>query len=241
MKRTGLPFARYSLFGALCLLACTTSCKGTKLFKDNFDADAAGGPPALSPPGSPAGDEIYIATSTAAHKPQVVSDSVLGSKALKHVNVDTTLPLRYVGFLSKSSSIPADKKIRATWNGRIDLASGGSGLDVWLGDSHFAAIASLRFKNGDVQLQTSGGASPTYETIGAYTENATHSATITVDKAVGQYSVVIMPLGITSGWRPVLSQPAMNASRPTLYLWFFEPAHSSGFYTIDDVLIRMLD
>ena len=79
------------------------------------------------------------------------------------------------------------------------------------------------------------------DTIVAYTEIAAHSATITLDKAIGQYSVVIMPLGITSGWRPVLSRQAMNASRPTLYLWFFEPGHSSGFHTIDDVLVRRLD
>lgn len=241
MMRKSIPFPRCFRIGALCLLACATSCKGTTLFKDHFEADAVGSPPALSPPGSPTGDEIYIATSTAAHKPQVVNDSVLGSKALKYVNVDTNVPFRYVGFLSKSSDIGPTKKIRATWNGRIDLASGGSGLDVWLGDSHFAAIASLRFKGGDIQLQTSGGASPTYETIGSYVENATHSATITVDKALGQYSVVIMPLGIASGWRPVLSQPAMGAARPTLYLLFFEPVNSSGFYAVDDVLIRRLD
>jgi hypothetical protein len=158
------------------LNACATS----KLFHANFDADSVGAPPATNPPGLPIGDQIWVADQSDL---TVVQSPELNSKAVSYRNLNLGLWQRYVGFFSQTTAMPANQQFRASWNGRIDLTSTGSGLEIWLGDGHFAPIAAFRFKNGQVRLQTSGGSSPTYETIGSYNESETHTVFITVDRA----------------------------------------------------------
>jgi hypothetical protein len=158
---------------------------------------------------------------------------------VSYQNLDLSIPQRFVGFFSATTALPANQKFRARWNGRIDLTAAGSGLEVWLGDGHFGQIADFRFKNGEVRLKTSGGSSPTYETIGTYNESESHTALITVDKAAGQYSLVIIPGSVLSGWRPVLSSEAVKTSNPTLYFHYYEEGkHGTGKYVVDNILIE---
>lgn len=239
--RTVSAARRLSSLGIpLCACAIAGSCASGTLFRDDFGGHQVGQPPSLNPPGPPPGDEINISGIgiQPEHMPIVISDAALGSKALRYAETDSPLGNPYVAFVSAASSLPANQTFRAVWTGRIDLDPDGSGLDVWLGDTHFEVIAAIRFKNGNVLLRTSGGAEPSYELLGPYQEGANHTVFITVDKGPGQYSAVVMPFNVTSGWRPVLSTSAMSPSRPTLYMHFSEESRSSsGYYAIDEVHI----
>ena len=218
------------------LLACAVlnGCATSTLFHADFDADSIGAPPATNPPGLPSGDQIWVGDESDLI---VVQSPELNSKAASYRNLNLSLPQRYVGFFSQTTQMPANQKFRASWNGRIDLTSTGSGLEVWLGDGHFGAIADFRFKDGQVHLKTSGG----YETIGNYNESETHTVFITVDKSVAQYSLVIIPGSVLSGWRPVLSTSVMNTSTPTLYFYYYEDGKSgAGKYVVDNIIIEKI-
>jgi hypothetical protein len=214
-----------------------SGCASGTLFHDDFDADAAGGPPNSSPAGPPTGDLIYIADSSNPQQLVVVNSSALNSRALQYSNVNLPPPNRFVGFMSKEEALPANQKFRAIWVGRIDLTSSGSALDIWLGDSHFKAIAALRFDNGEVFVRTSSNPEA-YESIGTYSESANETVIISVNKGTQQYSAIVG--GDASGWRPVLDASALTTDRPTLYFWFSEPVSSSAKYVVDNVAIEKI-
>jgi hypothetical protein len=214
-----------------------SGCASGTLLSAKFDADSVGSAPNKSLPGSPAGDEIYLADpSNASNQVRVVNSGALASKSLRYSNVNMPVNSRYVGFLSKQTALPANQKFRAIWVARPNLDGSGSALDVWLGDSHFKSLAALRLDAGQVLLRTSNA--PQYESIGSFSETENHTVIITVDKQTQQYSIVMMPGSVLSGWRPVLNADALNTERPTLYLHFGENASSSRNYVIDNIAIE---
>jgi len=215
-------------------------CATGTLFRANFDADAVGALPNTSPPGAPVGDFIYLSDPTGTPgQITVVNSAALSSKSLQYANIDIPVFYRYVGFMSTEEMLGANQKFRAIWNGRLDLATNSSALDIWVGDGHFSSLAAIRFKNGQVLLRTSD--TPTYENIGSYSESQNHVVTITVDKATQKYSVVMIPGSVLSGWRTVLHPAALSTDRPTIYFHFSENASSSGKYVVDNVLIEKVD
>jgi hypothetical protein len=224
------------LISAFILSGCATG----PLFRANFDADAVGAQPNTSPPGAPVGDFIYLSDPTGTPgQVTVVNSSALSSKSLQYSNIDIPVYYRYVGFMATEEVLGAQQKFRAMWNGRLDLANNSSALDIWLGDGHFSSLAAIRFKNGQVLLRTSD--TPTYETIGSYSESQNHVVTITIDKATQKYSIVMIPGSVLSGWKPVLHTAALSTDRPTIYFHFSENASSSGKYVVDNVLIEKVD
>jgi hypothetical protein len=183
--------ARYSaaILTALALGACAS---GT-LFRADFDADALGSLPDTTPPGNPTGDVIYVSDPTnALGQLAVVNSGALASKSVQYSNVNVPVYSRFVGFMSKEEVLPANQKFRALWAGRANLDPSGSPLDIWLGDSHFKALAAMRLENGQVRLRTSN-APPQYENIGSYSESENHAVFITIDKGTQQYSIVMFP------------------------------------------------
>jgi hypothetical protein len=222
---------------ALMPMALGGCASGTLLHAD-FDADTVGATPNTALPGSPTGDLIYLADpSNPSDQLIVVNSAALSSRSVKYSNVNVPVTSRFVGFMAKEEALGSTQKFRAIWAGRVDLAPAGSHLDLWLGDSHFKAIAALRLDNGQVLLRTSNSPEQ-YENIGAYSESENHSVIITVNKATQQYSVVMAPNSVLSGWRSVLSTDALGTDRPTVYFHFSEPASSSGNYVADGIAIE---
>lgn len=231
----GITFRRSAAL-VLTMLALASCASGT-LFRANFDADTPGALPDTTPPGAPTGDTIYVSdpTNTLAQL-VVVNSGALASKSVRYSNVNVPVPSRLVGFISKEEALPAGQKFRAIWVGRADLSASGSPLDIWFGDSHFKALAAMRLHNGQVQLRTSNA--PQYENIGTYSESENHTVIITVDKGAQQYSIVMTPNSVLSGWRPVLDPSALATNRPTLYFHFGEAASSSARYEADNIVIE---
>jgi hypothetical protein len=141
--------------------------------------------------------------------------------------------------MSKTETLGADQNFRARWDGRVDLDSNGSALDIWLGNQHFLPLAGMRFANGQVLLQTSN--TPTFETIGSYNESQNHTVAVTIDKPAQKYSIVMLPGSVLSGWRTVLFPEALNTDRPTLYFHFSENKSSPAKYVVDRVRIDKTD
>ena len=222
---------------AMSTMALGGCASGTLLHAD-FDADTIGAKPNTSLPGSPTGDLIYLSDpQNPSNQLIVVNSAALSSKCVQYSNVNAPVTSRFVGFMAKEEALGSKQKFRAIWAGRVDLAPAGSLLDIWLGDSHFKAIAALRLDNGQVLLRTSNSPEQ-YENIGAYSESENHTVIITVNKATQQYSVVMAPNSVLSGWRNVLSTEALGTDRPTLYFHFSEPASSSGKYLADGIAIE---
>jgi hypothetical protein len=225
----------------LCLgLAMAVGCASGPLFNANFDADAVGSLPNTDPPGQPAGDEIYfVDANQASMQVTVVNSAALGSKSLQYSNANVPVYSRYIGFISKSEALGANQKFRAAWDGRVDLDSNGSALNILLGDPHFIPFAEMRFKDGQVLLRTT--LADTYEPIGPYDESQNHAVFITIDKSTQKYSIVMVPGSVTSGWRTVLVPEALDTNRPSLYFYYSENKSSSGKYVVDKVAIRKVD
>jgi hypothetical protein len=213
------------------------ACATGKLFHADFNADTVGSPPATNPPGAPSGDKIWTPEVS---QLMVVQSAELNSKAASYRNLVVPIGERHVWFMSATTTLPANQKFRAWWNGRIDLTYAGSGLDVSLEWGTLStAIANFRFKDGQVRLRTSDVPSPTWETIGTYNESETHTAIITVDKAVAQYSLVIIPGAVSSGWRPVLSKALNTLAKPTLFFYYYEDGkYGVGKYVVDNISIE---
>jgi hypothetical protein len=220
------------------LLTAITGC-GSPLFRADFDSDTLGDSPSASPPGSPVGDFIYLsAPGTIPGPAVVVSDSAFAGRSLRYRNSDVELWYRFVGFMSKEIT-SASEQYWAAWNGRPNLPNSASALDIWFGNAHFLPMALLRFDNGQVRLQTSTGASPSFETLGTYASGTVHTVLMKIDKLAGTYVITIFASGgnITTGVRPVLNSSALGTLRPTVYMFFSDDVSSSGTYTVDNVLI----
>jgi hypothetical protein len=224
---------------AAALVACAMlgACATEKLLHADFNCDTVGAPPDTTLPGAPSGDKIWVPVVS---QLMVVQSAELNSKALSHRNLDVPTWDRHVGFYSATTTLPADQIFRAWWNGRIDLTSTGSGLDVRLSGPIYPDIVAFRFKDGQVRLQTSDGWNPTWETIGTYNESEIHTVIITVDKAAAQYSLVIIPGPVLSGWRPVLDMEGLKTLViPTLYFWYYEDGkYGAGKYVVDNISIE---
>lgn len=223
------------------LLMGTAGCGSSKIFYANFDADVVGNRPAENPPGAPTGDLIWLSTSTMNGIATVVNSGELPGKTMRYANVDVPLYNRYVGFIAAEVSLAANAKLYAYWNGYITDDPGGSGLEIWLGNSHFMALALIRFKDGKVYYQSGPGSPSPYVEAGTYVPNRSHFVLITVDKGTQQYTVGIIQSGgganINIGPRPVLNAPALETSRPSLYLMYNEEQDGNGRYFIDNVTI----
>ena len=231
---------KLKVIGIMFLCFSLNAC-GSRLFYDNFNSDAVGNPPHSSPPGSPTGDFIYL-SAPASLTPQpvkVVNGAGFSGNSLQYSNVNIPLYHRYVGFMSKEIT-PASQHYWAVWNGLLNLSTNSSHLDVWFGDSHFSPMAQLRFKDGQILLQTSTGAAPSFTSLGTYSAGFRHSIIIKIDKNTSTYALSIFPVGgsvMSSGSRPILTPSALSTLRPTLYMWFGEDAHSNGTYTVDNVVL----
>ncbi len=228
----------------VCVMSFTVAivgCGSSKIFFANFEADAVGGLPVENPPGDPAGDLIWLSTSTLNGIVAVSNSGELPGKTMRYANVNVPLYNRYVGFLSKEVSLSSNAKLYAYWNGYIVNDVNGSGLEIWLGNSHFMALALLRFKDGKVYYQTGPGSPSPYVEAGTYVPNKSHFILITVDKATSQYTVGIIQSGgggtINIGPRAVLNGAALATSRPTLYMLYNEEKNGAGKYFIDNVTI----
>jgi len=227
---------RHARHIAMILLMAILSGCGSRLFHDNFDADTVGAAPNLSPPGDPVGDLIYL--SGRRSPAVVVTDSDFTGRSLRYRNSDMDVIERYVGFMSKEIDA-SSVQYWAAWNGRPNLPNNSSALDIWFGNSHFLPMLVLRFDNGQILLQTGSGATPTYDRIGSFTSGEFHTVIMRVNKDRGTYAVSIASSGpaATSGERAVLNRDALTTLRPTVYMLYSEDVHSSGSYTMDNVLI----
>lgn len=244
--RCGSFVARFSLAPSMCAMAvvcCVLSgCASDTLFRADFNSDAVGAKPNPSPPGPPSGDEIHLSDPDDSSIQLAVMNcaAAFGSQCVRYSNLDVPMPYRFASFLSRAETLSSTQKFRATWVGRVDLSPSGSLLDIWLGDPGYQAIAAIRFDDGQVLLRTSNSPAQ-YEAIGSYSESANHAVFITVDKGLGQYSVVMTPNGIQSGWRDALNDQALATNRPTLHFLFSEQASSSASYVADDIVITRID
>ncbi len=243
MKPT--PFCSFVAGFPLCVVvACIvlSGCASDTLFRADFDSDTAGVKPNSSPPGPPTGDEISLSDPNDSSVQLAVMNcaSAFGSQCVRYSNIDVAVPYRFASFLSRAETIGSTQKFRATWVGRVDLSPSGSLLDIWLGDPGYQAIAAIRFDNGQVLLRTSNNPEQ-YEVLGSYSETVNHAVFITVDKGTKQYSVVMTPNSVQSGWRDALNNQALETNRPTLHFLFSEPANSTASYVADDIVITKID
>jgi len=226
---------------AFSLASIMTVCGSTKIFFANFEADTVGGLPAENPAGAPSGDLIWLATSTMNGIATVVNSGELPGKTMRYANVDVPIYNRYVGFFGSEITLGPSAKLYAYWNGYIVNDVNGSGLEIWLGNSHFMAMALIRFKDGKVYYQSGPGSPSSYVEAGTYVPNRSHFILITVDKATSQYTVGILQSGggtsINIGPRAVLNPGALSTSRPALYMLYGEENSGNGRYFIDNVTI----
>jgi hypothetical protein len=221
-------------------LALLAGCGTTRIFYASFESDTVGSLPAENPPGPPDGDLIWTSVGNMPAALSVVGSGELATKSLRYANINIPAYQRFVGFFSRPVSLAPDKTFYAYWSGRIYDDPAGSPLHVYLGNAHFLPMALLEFHNGTVRVQTSGGSSPQFETIGTYTSGVQHFVVITVDKAARTYRVSILqrPVSISTGPRPVLNDSALGTNRPTLYLFYSQDgASGSGRYFVDDVTL----
>jgi len=228
--------------GFLFLTIFLSACGSTPLFRANFDSDTIGARPNSSPPGDPVGDWIYISNPESAvpNPVEVVNIDEFDNRgnSLRYSNVNTPVWNRYVGFMSREIGLRTTEYF-AFWNGRLDVSSSSSALDIWLGSSHFLPMASLRFEDGQILLAIGFGEfGKKYEAIGSYTTGI-HTVLMRVDKPSATYAIVIVQQRgetIETGTRPVLYRDALRNLRPTLYMWFSEEGvHGSGSYLTDNV------
>ena len=230
-----------SSFCVLILALSITGCGSSKIFYANFESDVVGNRPAENPPGNPTGDLIWLSTSTMNGIATVVNSGELPGKTLRYANVNVPTYNRYVGFFASEVELGASAKIYAYWNGYIMDGVNGSGLEIWLGNSHFMALGLIRFKDGKVYYQSGPGSPSAYVEAGTYVPNRSHFILITVDKATSRYTVGIIQSGggtnINIGPRAVLNAEALDTARPTLYMMYNEESHGTGKYFIDNVTI----
>lgn len=234
----------YFVVGLIFFATLMAGCESNTIFSANFNADTVGNPPSEFPPGSPSGDRIYLpaafdASSSYASPALVVSAPGFTTNALRYSNINIPFIWWYLGFIGDDVD-PTATGFFASWSGRLNLANNSSALDIWFGDSHFGEIASLRFDNGRVYLKTS--LSPAaYEDLGAYTNDDTHSVLINIDKDDATYGISFLQSSIAdinTGSRSALSPASLDTANPTIYFWFSqEGVSSSGYYTVDDVVI----
>jgi hypothetical protein len=147
---------------------------------------------------------------------------------------------RYLGFISDVIS-PGARAFTATWYGTATLVKEEGPLDIWIGDQHFAAMASVRLEGGRVLRQTP---SNTYVDVGALANGQDHFFVFTVDRDAETYSMSISGEGmetISTPGQPVLDTGVLHASRPTVYLWFSEGGEGDSTYRIDEVRIVETD
>ena len=228
-----------------CLSFLLVGCNSSKIFYATFESDTVGNLPNEDPPESPAGDLIYTSaggSSASGGSLEVINADVLSSgKTLLYRNVNIPLWYRYVGFVSKEVSWEDDRTIYAYWTGSIDLDPSGSSLRIWIGNGHFLPLALLEFNDGDIRLQTGTGSNSSFETLGSFNENSSHTIILNVDKATQTYAISIIQGGragnLNTGSRPVLNTDALETERPTLYMWFNEDLSGSGSYEIDEITI----
>jgi len=235
----------YRVILLFCLAFLCMSCNSSKILYATFESDTIGDLPNENPPESPTGDLIYTSagsSSAGSGSLEVINANVLNSgKTLLYRNVNIPLWNRYVGFVSKEVSWEADRTIYAYWTGSIDLEPMGSSLRIWIGNGHFLPLALLEFDDGHVKLQTGSGSNSSFETLGDYNENSSHTIILNVNKTTQTYAVSIIQGGRTgnlnTGTRPVLNTLALETERPTLYMWFNQNKSGSGSYEIDDITI----
>lgn len=233
-----IVFTRSAVFvWAVFLSALVAGCGSTPIFRANFDSDPVGGLPNENPPGAPANDLIWTAAGSLPGVVTVVNSGELSTRNLRYANVNVPLWNRYLGFVSAEVTLAPDKSFFAYWNGHIVDDPSGSGLDIWLGDGHFAVIALLRFKNGTISVRTGTN---DFEQVGSYVSGTDHFILLRVDKSSGMYTFSFLPArgqNFAVGPRPVLSSTALNTSRPTLYAYYSEDLNGSGKYFFDNITI----
>lgn len=215
------------------LVAMLSGC-GTTLFHADFEADTVGSLPAERPPTAPSGDLIYTTDPRAL---SVIDSDALSSKSLRFVNVD--IPVSFVGFISRPVSLAPNNVFYAMWRGSINLDPTGSGLVMWLGNGNFSPVAGIRFKNGDIAVQTPPP-DGVWETIGSYSETTPHVVLIKVDGQTQTYTISFLQRGrrtITAGPHAANFSEALRTTRPTLYMNFYERTSGPGSYVVDNVLI----
>ncbi|MCG8317501.1 MAG: hypothetical protein MI976_30155 [Pseudomonadales bacterium] len=216
-----------------------SGCGATSIFKDDFSADAIGSPPAQFPAGNPAGDEIYMSDSGLSGSFEIVHNaffSASGGNSLRYSNLSVPLYHRYLGLMSTTSTIPSDGRIRAIISGRPSLSNSGSGLQIWLGNTHFGSMCSVRLKNGNLYRQNSFGS---YVLMGSYSNNTNHLLTFNVDKETGTCQISTTQNGTTtnSGSFAMQNPSIADTSRPTLYYFYYEDLSGSGTYFINSTTI----
>lgn len=226
----------FRLFAIVVLMVSTQGC-GSLLFNADFDSDTLGAVPRASPPGDPVGDSILLSPppDISSSQVEVISDTDFTGRSLRYRDEG----LLYVSFVSKEIR-PTSEQYWAAWNGRPNLPIGRfSELDIWIGSEHYTPLASLRFDDGQVRLQTGSGSSPSYETVGRYTSGVVHTVVMNVDKTAATYSIWIFSSGedLSTGARPVLNAGALETLRPTVHMHFPGSISSAGSYTVDNVVI----
>ncbi|MDF1799599.1 MAG: hypothetical protein P1V81_10515 [Planctomycetota bacterium] len=217
-------------------------CKTDVYFHDDFDSQFTNQLPAFDPPGDPVGDTLYSSAGSPGVPGQlvVVNDSTLGSHALRYANVPSAVNLRYLGFQAAPVALTDSDTYWAIWNGVIDLDPGGSDLRIWVGDSHFGTGGAIVIDgDGTLRVQTSQGASPSYEDLGTVEEGVEHTVIWTFDRVAETYAVsILQPRGVLqSGVRPVLDTAVLSTTRPMVYFWYHQGATGAGSYVSDDIEI----
>ncbi len=214
---------------------------GNVLFHDSFDDDTIGSRPNLVPPGDPVGDLIYM-SDPAGTSLEVVSGAEAGDHDLKYQKTEASDISRYVGFLSKQIT-PDERAFTLIWNAKANLFNQDGPLDIWVGNTHFGAIAGIRIDNGRV-LKRQGESS--YIDIGAFRNDVDHTVVWTIDRDAETYSLLLSGGGISISVddEPITGQNELTylmTPRPTLYLLFGEGGTGASSYTIDNLRIAETD
>lgn len=220
----------------LTTLALANAGCSAAVFRADFDSDPVGAAPSENPPDRPAGDLVHLSNPGSGSALVVDAPASLTGRSVEYGNVNVPAHERVLGFVSTEIDGRA-KHVFASWRGVIAVGPSGSALDVWLGSARSVALASLRFKNGQI-LRRTGNGPDAFTTIGNYQPGESHTVVMRVDKDTGEYAIrVVGRTVVDTGTHPVLNPTAASTLRPTVYFWFSEDFSSGSTYTIDDVTI----
>lgn|GEM_PF-5983978 len=218
------------------LFACIllAGCSGTLVFDADFEADTVGQPPALEPPGPPAGDSITLLAQTempgtggAVNLKVEISNLAPGQAAddpnqgviLATVS-DSSVEAQIVT-LNFSQPVPPDGRVTAAF-----LVSKSS-KDVVPFYAVLTGALALKMANGQFQAVNIGtgsnGDSPDelVAVLGSYAPNQAYSVLLTVDHCAHSIGFLIDETGdddTGSGKSPINETIAMTGFKPKGYL-----------------------
>jgi hypothetical protein len=218
------------LFVIASALAGLTGC-GTRLFNDNFEADAAGAAPVSPPPGDPADDSLTV--QGPAGSVTVIDSAPLGSKAARIDRADkppqAALECVTGGGPHNSGDVYISYKAYST------IAGANPPLTTTVKSSKGQRAFELKLTGGSFRLSSGDAADAVVG--GGYAANTVHSIAVRIDMGTSRFWLNIGGTDVAS------EKPFLDAGFSDVRLLRFEyPAPLlealPGSYVVDDVIIR---